>query len=241
MAPHTLERAQRSTSPAPAKAGPAAVGGTHLPGHPHLGVLQGAELGFYSCKLRQRPLQQICPAPAPKPFPESPVLLCGGGTAVPSTEGLPRGARGQPAPGPGQPAAPARAFVLKLSCPLPGSSKPLGQLSCSWKGTGCTYRSPPGREGTTSPSSERGFKMKSPRGLQSTDPRPGASALLSLAGVSSKGGCAPYLPRTPGAEPHGHLGFIATTISVCLAGCSIDQGKRTLGSIPFAIYISRPY
>lgn len=165
--------------------GPAAVRGTPLPEHPHLGVLQGAELGFYSCKLCQGTLQHICPAPASDPFPESPVLLHGGGTTVRSAEGPPRG---QPAPGPHQPGSLARAFALELSHPLPGSSKPLGQLSCSWKGARRTHPSRPGREGTTSPSLERGFRMKSPPGLQSTDPWPGALALSSLPGVSWKGG-----------------------------------------------------
>lgn len=34
---------------------------------------------------------------------------------------------------------------------------------------------------------------------------------------------------------------ISASVSICLAGCSSDQGKHTLGSIQAAIYICRPY
>lgn len=73
VAPGTVGRAQRSPPPAPAKVGPAVLGREPLPGHPHLEVLQVAEVGFHSCTFFQRALQHVCPARAPKPFPSPPV------------------------------------------------------------------------------------------------------------------------------------------------------------------------
>lgn len=69
VAPGMSGRAQRSPPPAPAKVRPAVIGRERLPGQPHLGVLQVAEVGFHFCTFFQRALQHVCPARAPKPFP----------------------------------------------------------------------------------------------------------------------------------------------------------------------------
>jgi len=207
MALHTLERAPPSTSPAPAKAGRAASGAPTCCGTPTLGFCGEQSWDFTPASFAKG----LCSTSAllwhrnpDQRDPSSSVVeeqWCGTQRVLPGILGTASSwsrAAGRASFG----------SVLQLSRPLPGSSKPSGQLDCSWKGTQRSYLPPPGREGAASPSSVWEFSIQSSPGLQSADSWPGASVLWSLPGVCWVG----VVPRVHRGHPErSHVDILVST------------------------------